>query len=250
MFGAGDLFSGALSLIGTSMTNDTNRDIANSANAAAYNNAKEQMNFQERMSNSAYQRARTDMEAAGINPMLAGINQSSASTPQGAMADVKIPHIEDALGRGVSSALEARRLRKELDSTDSQISLNEATRGAAATQALVNSASAKVADKKAELIDAQMPAVKAQARTDEKRAKLDEKAATYDAIANRVGQAAGIINDATSVLRPKIQIGPRSNTPVPPVPSKGSSDPRNWEKRSSTTNQIFDKKTGEIIHEY
>lgn len=95
MFGIDALVGGGIGLLGAQKNNAANAQMA-----------KHQMDFQERMSNTAHQREVADLRAAGLNPVLSGTGGHGATAPPGAMATM-----QNDYQAGFASAQEAQRTR-------------------------------------------------------------------------------------------------------------------------------------------
>lgn len=113
-FGAGALNAGA-----SAVSNRRQRDWATEE-------AKKNRQFQERMSSTAYQRSVNDMRAAGLNPLAVygSGGGGGASTPSGSVAsgvsEMDLSGATEGIYRGISTALERKRLQKDIEIAEAQ----------------------------------------------------------------------------------------------------------------------------------
>lgn len=111
----GNPIAGAIGAIGSGLLGGEAQAGQASANRMQKQLAQKQMDFQERMSSTAYQRAVTDLQKAGLNPILAG-KVGGASSPGGAMAQIQNevqPGISTAM-QGAQIGMQARRMEADV----------------------------------------------------------------------------------------------------------------------------------------
>lgn len=119
----GALITAGSGIIGGIMQNQSNTSNAREATQASREMSWDQMQFQERMSSTAYQRSTTDMLKAGINPILA---VAPASSPTGASGTATVARAENIL----TGAAEAGKMIAEKKKQQAEIALLESQKKA------------------------------------------------------------------------------------------------------------------------
>lgn len=130
------------SYLGQREANQTNRDIANQTTAVNIDEARKNREFQERMSNTAHQRQVADLEAAGLNPILAA--QSGAGTPSGGAAQAAQATVENELEGAAASARDAIRVGLAIKKQKQEISNMKAAKEQIKSQTHLNSVEANL----------------------------------------------------------------------------------------------------------
>ena len=186
----------------------------NKTNALNQDIAREQMAFQERMSNTAYARATEDMRRSGINPMLAYM-KGGASSPSGASSTAIAPQIGDKINRSLSSAMEMATMSSNLKKIESDTKLNNELINTQKTQQALNAEGAKATSAKAaidvlngELMKTTIPAQQARGKFEAEHSKY---LAPLDAVTERLQNITGAIPN----LRGLFKGAPVKTEPLP-----------------------------------
>ena len=195
---------------------------ANRANQKMRDMAGDQMVFQERMSSTAHQREVADLKAAGLNPILSA--NRGASSPAGASGGVVTPDAS-GIGDAATSAMEARRLRKEVEAVESQNALNKATAKYQAAAAVNQGQQAATAAAQARKLSQEERIIRNDAEVSDAEKGSRLQTAPFRPYLDAIGKALGI-----GVTAAGAAAGARAGAMRAPIPNTGGKLPK-FEKK-------------------
>jgi hypothetical protein len=195
------------------LTGKTQADAQTAANEQNVALAREVMDFQREMSNTAYSRAYKDMLAAGLNPVLAA--GSPASTPSGSQATVNpVTQKGDAMaalpGKGVSIAsglMGLANTANDIKVKQSQVGVNSSIQASNLSSALKNKMEAEKIKEEMGYVkgrsrsaddEATANIATAQARTE--MAKYEKDYAGVSFILKKIGEAFGVVKGGVDLV--------------------------------------------------
>lgn len=193
-------------LLGGILQNQANAKQAGQQHDWSVEDAAANRGFQKEMSSTAHQREVTDLRSAGLNPILSA--NSGASTPGGAQASSQQAHMENVLGKGVTGAIDAIRLKNEGRLMGTQEGLNNANATAAYATASREATTAKLNEKNSRLLDATYGASTSKAKTEKGQAEYDLQMQQYDNIQRRIQNGMSTIGSARDAFLPNAKRGP------------------------------------------
>lgn len=203
----------ALGALGGASEADANLQAQQSANATNIRLAQENRDWQEYMSNSAFQRQMSDMRKAGLNPILAK-GGSGASVPNSPVASVS-PAADKKLSAGIggfmqqaSGAMNTAVQAKQLEVADAQIAVQKADAIATLAQAEQAAASAQATktgmptiSNKARASAAEADMAIAEALKGKDKAEVERSMVKWDAYIQRGLQLVDGVSNAFSMGR-------------------------------------------------
>ena len=228
-----------VSALGSMILGHQQQRQAEHANQAS---ADKQMAFQQRQSETQYQRCR-GYESSRIKP---GSRLFSRWRFQRLWGSASAPPTNPTdLSKIASSAIDSARLKREQEALESQKVLNAAQAAAAVSGAKVSDATALKTHAETEALRAEVPARKSEALYRKKKADIDSDAVKYDAIMNRVGQAVDVGSSAVGIGRGVREL--KKLVPKKSEPFRGRTMHRDGDPLGRTSDgQVFNKRTGEI----